>query len=180
MFKKLPAPLRFLWKLFFVGLLFIILLFSLISLGALGFMPTFEDLENPQKNIASEIYSEDGRVLGTFYYENRNPVEYEELSPWLVKALISREDHRFLNHSGIDLWGLMRVGVKTILLGQSGEGGGSTITQQLAKNLFPRDTTQRSGPGRIMALSLAKFKEWITAVKLERNYTKEEIMAMYM
>ncbi|MDD4031730.1 MAG: transglycosylase domain-containing protein [Bacteroidales bacterium] len=180
MLKNLPTPLKYLWKIVFAGLIFMVLLFFLISVGALGFMPTFEDLENPQKNIASEIYSEDGQILGTFYYENRNPVEFDDLSPWLIKALISREDHRFLNHSGIDMYGLMRVGFKTILLGQSGEGGGSTITQQLAKNLFPRDTTHHSGPVRIITLSLAKFKEWVTAVKLERNYTKEEIAAMYL
>lgn len=171
---------RLLWRCFAGGLLFLVLLFTAISLGWIGFMPTFEDLENPQKNIASEIYSDDGRLMGTFHIENRNPVDFAELSPFLVQALVAREDRRYYKHSGIDGFGLVRVAVKTLLMGQSSEGGGSTVTQQLAKNLFPRDTTTRSAITRTFALGIAKFKEWVTAVKLERNYTKEEILAMYL
>ena len=108
-------------------------------------MPSFEVLDNPTKNLASEIYSEDGKILGTFYQdENRNNVEYKNLSPYLIQALIAREDHRFKKHSGIDGMGLMRVVGKTIMLGNKGQGGGSTITQQLAKNLFARDTANKS------------------------------------
>ena len=171
---------RLLWRFYGGGLLFLVLLFTAISLGWIGFMPTFEDLDNPQKNIASEIYSDDGKLMGTFHIENRNPVDYTDLSPFLVQALVSREDRRYYNHSGIDGFGLVRVAVKTLLMGKSSEGGGSTITQQLAKNLFPRDTTNRNPVARIFALGVAKFKEWVTAVKLERNYTKEEILAMYL
>ena len=144
-------------------------------------MPTFEDLENPERNLASEVYSTDGKILGTYYYENRNNIEYKDLSPYVVQALIAREDHRFNKHSGIDGVGLSRVMVKTILAGNKSEGGGSTITQQLAKNLFPRDTSERKM--RLLKrinLALNKFKEWVIAVKLERNYSKEEIITMYL
>ena len=181
--KKTKKPISFvrvLWVCFACVTISVVLLFTAISSGWLGFMPTFEDLENPQKNIASEIYSGDGKLMGTFHIENRNPVDYSELSPYLVQALVSREDKRFYGHSGIDGMGLARVIVKTMLMGQGDAGGGSTITQQLAKNLFPRDTTSRSSVGRTMSLGLAKFKEWVTAVKLERNYTKKEIIAMYL
>jgi len=172
---------RWIWIVLFSSLLVLVLLFFLISKGWLGFMPSFEDLENPQKNLATEVYSEDGRVLCTFYVENRVAVEYEDLSPHLVHALVAREDHRFYNHSGIDGPGLARVAFKSLLLMRPEEGGGSTITQQLAKNLFPRDTLRnRFVVLRYANLALSKFREWVTAVKLERNYTKEEIIAMYL
>lgn len=150
-------------------------------MGWFGFMPTFEDLENPTKNVASEIHSEDGMIIGTFYYgENRNIVEYKDLSPYLVQSLIAREDHRFRKHSGIDGFGLLRVAGKTILLGNKDQGGGSTITQQLAKQLFKRDTTNyKFGFINKMVLAVTKFKEWVIAVKLERHYSKEEIVTMY-
>ena len=169
---------------------------TLTALGAFGRMPSFEELENPRSNIATEIYSEDGKVLGTFFVQNRSYVQYEELFasdsvtrtsingrevPPIVAALIATEDARFDSHSGIDIPSLIRVGVKTILLQNRSAGGGSTITQQLAKNLFPRDTVRRqSALLRKGKLVLAKFKEWITALKLEYNYTKEEIAAMYL
>jgi penicillin-binding protein 1A len=161
-----------------LGLLIIIL----TALGWLGFMPTIEDLQNPSKDLASEVISEDGRILGTFYLnENRNPVEYKDLSPFLVQALIAREDHRFEKHAGIDGVALFRVAIRTILMRSSGQGGGSTITQQLAKNLFPRDTTEyKLGIVRSTVMALRKFKEWVIAAKLERNYTKDEILTMYL
>lgn len=169
------------WIIFLTPIFLLILLFTFISFGWLGFMPTFEDLENPERNLASEVYSTDGKILGTYFYENRNTVEYKDLSPYIVQALIAREDHRFNKHSGIDGVGLSRVMVKTILAGNKNEGGGSTITQQLAKNLFPRDSSEHSLKIiRKAHLALVKFKEWVIAVKLERNYSKEEIITMYL
>jgi len=169
------------WGLFTFGLLFTIALFALIAKEFFGPMPTFEELENPRSNVASEVLSEDHKLLGTYYVQNRTFTDFDELSPNLINALIATEDIRFYKHSGIDARGLGRVLVKTILMGKSGAWGGSTITQQLAKNLFPRDTIYtRSSIARLAKLSIAKFKEWITAVKLERNYTKNEILAMYL
>ena len=177
-----------------MGLLFAMLL--LTSLGLFGRMPSFEELENPKSNLSTEIYSEEGKVLGTFFVQNRSYVQYDDLfpqdsslivrmqgrdMPTIVAALIATEDIRFHRHSGIDIPSLMRVGIKTIALQRSSQGGGSTITQQLAKNLFPRDTVRNRGKiARGSKLVISKFKEWITAIKLEYNYTKEEIAAMYL
>ncbi len=163
------------WSLFVGGLFLVALFFMLIANGRLGFMPTFEELENPPNILASEIYSEDGTIIDKYFlHENRTFVNYENLPPHLIEALISIEDARFYRHSGIDLRGLARV-VKGILLNDTGSGGGSTISQQLAKMLFPRGD-QLSKP----ELVLRKFKEWVIAVKLERSYTKEEIILMYL
>ncbi|HPW66495.1 MAG TPA: transglycosylase domain-containing protein [Salinivirgaceae bacterium] len=160
-----------------IVIFFIILL--LIGSGAMGFMPGFEDLENPKSNIASQVISEDNIVLGGYFIENRTYATFDELSPHLVTALLATEDYRFEKHAGIDAKALFRVFVG-VMTGTN-KGGGSTITQQLAKNLFPRDTAEhRSSIGRMAHLSIAKFKEWVTAVKLERNYTKKEIMVMYL
>lgn len=179
--KKEKHYLKIFYILFFSPLALIILTVFFSIIGLLGFMPTFEDLENPSSNLASEVISEDNVLLGKYYVQNRTYVEFEELSPYLLNALISREDHRFTEHSGVDAVGLARVFFKTFLLGRESSGGGSTITQQLAKNLFPRDTTSYNiGLVRKFKLFTAKFKEWITAVKLERNYTKEEILVMYL
>lgn len=159
----------------------LIVLFTLISTNKMGFMPTFEQLENPDNNLASEVYSFDGELLGKYYFQNRSFVNYSDLSPHLVNCLIAAEDIRFAKHSGIDARSLARVIIKTILMGQKQAGGGSTITQQLAKNLFPRDTTTyNSSIVRKLNLGLTKFKEWVIAVKLEKNYTKEEILTMYL
>ncbi|HUW05338.1 MAG TPA: transglycosylase domain-containing protein [Williamwhitmania sp.] len=169
------------WGILIFPVVAIITLFTLISLEVFGPMPTFEDLENPKSNLASEVYSEDNVLLGKYYIENRSYTSFDELSPNIENALISIEDARFRSHSGIDFRGLARVLVKTIVMGDREAGGGSTLTQQLAKNLFPRDTTYyRWGITRKVNLALAKFKEWVTAVKLERNYTKDEILAMYL
>ena len=137
-----------------------------------GPMPSFEELENPNSNLASEVYSSDGIVLGTYFIEYRSNVTYREISPNLINALMAIEDIRFEDHSGIDERALLRVayGVST---GNS-KGGGSTLTQQLAKNLFPRGYLNKP------QLVLRKFQEWVTAVKLERSYSKEEIIAMYL
>ena len=159
-----------------------VLLFILIANGKMGYMPTFEHLENPRTNIASEIYSCDGELLTTFFLEeNRNPVEYKDIPPFLINALIAREDHRFVDHSGIDGLGLLRVAVKTVLMQKSGEGGGSTITQQLAKQLFKRDTTRYQwGLAQKAHMTTIKFREWVIAVRLEKQYTKQEIATMYL
>jgi penicillin-binding protein 1A len=150
--------------------------------GIFSDIPSFEELEDPKNNLATEIISEDGEILTTFHIENRSFVSYDQLSPSLIDAVIATEDVRFHNHSGIDFRSLARVGVKSIILGRTRSGGGgSTITQQLAKTLFPRDSVRSNIPGaRVFKLGISKFKEWITAVKLERNYTKQEIVSMYM
>ena len=143
----------------------------LISKGKLGFMPSFDELENKKSSLATEIISADNVVIGKFYYENRSNVTYSEISPNLVNALISTEDERFRDHCGIDFKSLGRV-IFGLITGNS-RGGGSTITQQLAKNLFPREDINK------LQLILVKFKEWVVAVKLEHNYSKDEIIAMY-
>jgi len=165
---------RRMWLTFIIGALFFFVFFIGVSIGMLGPIPSFDQLENPRSNLASEIYSSDQKLLGKFYIENRTNVEYQQLSPYLIQALIATEDVRFEKHSGVDARGLFRVVVKTIFGGNESSGGGSTITQQLAKNLFER-------PKDISKLQLVtiKFREWVTAIKLERNYTKEEIIAMY-
>lgn len=162
-----------LWSLFATGVIAIIVFFTLLSYGVLGFMPTFEDLENPKSSLATDVISEDGVTLGKFYIENRSQVEYEDLSPHLINALIATEDERYYDHAGIDFRGLLRVLVKTAILGQD-TGGGSTITQQLAKMLFHGHAQSK------WERYTQKIKEWVIAVKLERSYTKEEIIAMYL
>jgi len=161
------------WKWYVISLVGAALFFIALSIGWLGFMPSFEELENPKSKLASEVISADQKVLGSYYIENRSNVHYSELSPWLVKALIATEDSRFEQHSGIDGKALVRAifGVIT----NSEQGGGSTITQQLAKNLFPRKHYHT-----FIGTGYAKLREWITAIKLERNYTKEEILALYL
>ncbi len=178
--KKRRIFLAVLWGLFALPLLILVVIFTLISAGKMGFMPSFEDLENPQNNLASQVFSADGELLGHYFLQNRIYVEFDELSDNVVNALLATEDIRFRNHAGIDPRGLARVFIKSIIL-QQDAGGGSTITQQLAKNLFPRDTTSyRFGISRKINLGITKFKEWVTAVKLERNYTKDEIIVMYL
>lgn len=155
-----------------VILLFVVVL--LTSIGLFGRLPTIEDLANPRSNLASEIISADQQLLGKFYIENRSNVRFEELPKSIVDALISTEDSRFYDHSGIDFRALGRVLVRTIIGGNSDSGGGSTITQQLAKNMFPREDLNK------IQVLFRKIKEWIIASKLERNYTKNEIIAMYL
>lgn len=164
---------RNLWIIFGSLMLLLIVFFFCVAKGVFGTMPTFEELENPRTNLATEIYSADGKLLGTYFVENRSNVRYAELSHYMPEALISIEDERFTDHSGIDKKALFRVAFG-VLTGNK-KGGGSTITQQLAKNLFPRGENL-SKP----KLVLRKFQEWITATKLEHNYSKEEIVAMYL
>ncbi len=167
------------WALFAFPFMLLITIFILISKEKLGPMPSFQELENPELNLAAEVFSEDGVLLGKIAIENRTWTNYDELSPYIVDALIATEDIRYYRHSGIDIRGLVRAVVKTIILRQR-TGGGSTISQQLAKQLYPRDTSHVSVFTRKLRLGVSKFKEWQTAVKLEKSYTKEEIIAMYL
>jgi penicillin-binding protein 1A len=161
------------WISYLFLLVFIILFFIGVGYGWFGKMPTFEELENPKSNLATEVISADGKLLGKYYIENRSNTQYQELSPSIINALIATEDARFFNHSGIDFKAIFRVAWG--MLTGSSKGGGSTITQQLAKNLFPRKK-DRTFSETVMI----KFKEWITAIKLERNYSKDEILSMYL
>jgi penicillin-binding protein 1A len=165
---------RWIWLIVSGPVIFLLAIVTLTSLGAFGRLPTIEDLANPRSNLASEILASDQSTLGKFYVENRSNVRFEELNRSLVEALISTEDARFYDHSGIDLRALFRVLVRTVIGGDSDSGGGSTLTQQLAKNMFPREDLSR------FEVVFRKIKEWIIASKLERNYTKDEILAMYL
>ena len=158
------------WKIIGIGFLCIVLFFLLASWGVFGKMPSFDQLENPNSNVATEIISSDGQTIGKFYLQNRTPVKYAELPKHLVDALISTEDERFYDHSGIDGRGTLRA---VVSLGTS--GGASTLTQQLAKNLFHGE-----GSKNLLYRIIQKGKEWIIATRLERQYTKEEIIAMYL
>ena len=154
----------------------------LLLVWAFAEIPSFEELENPDSKLATQVIADDGEtILTTFHIENRTYASYEELAPSLVQAAVATEDKRFYNHSGIDMIGLGRVALKTVLMHDSSQGGGSTITQQLAKTLYPRREVRSKIPGWSKVVMVwIKLKEWITAVKLERNYTKEEIVDMYL
>ncbi len=166
---------KWFWGLVTGFIVFIFLFFFLLSKGIIGFMPSFEELENPRNVLASEMISADGKILDNYFIrENRSYVAHSQIPQHLIDALVSAEDARFYRHSGIDLRGLLRV-FKGIIFLDSSAGGGSTISQQLAKMLFPRGE-RLSKP----ALVIRKFKEWIIAVKLERSYTKDEIILMYL
>lgn len=157
------------WILFLGGLGALALVFLLASWGVFGKLPTFEELENPESNLATEILSSDGKTLGKFYNENRTPVKYDDLPQNLIDAVVATEDRRFYEHSGIDVRGTARA---VAYLGS--KGGASTITQQLAKLLFSDE------PSNKLERVIQKVKEWIIAARLERQYTKEEIITMYL
>ena len=167
---------HFLWKAFFAVLLFAAAAFAAIWFGLIGYMPDLEELQNPISRFATQVYSADGKILGTWNYnrENRIMVDYNQLSPSLIQALVATEDVRFYEHSGIDFYALGRAIVKRGIMRQTSAGGGSTITQQLAKQLYSE--TAHSKLERL----LQKPIEWVIAVKLERHYTKEEIVAFYL
>ena len=165
-----------LWALLLAGILSVVAGFFAIWFGLIGYMPDIEDLQNPINRFATQVYSSDGKVLGTWNLnkENRIVIPYNKMSPYLVQALVATEDERFYEHSGIDYRALGRAIVKRGLLGQANAGGGSTITQQLAKQLYSsnaQSTTQRI---------FQKPIEWVIAIKLERYYTKQEIIALYL
>ena len=160
---------------------FVLLMFLVLLVWMFADIPSFAELENPDNKLATQIIAEDGEILTTFHIENRTYVSYDELSENLIHAAVATEDVRFYRHSGIDFIGLGRVLFKTILLSNSSQGGGSTITQQLAKTLYPRAEMEKKIPGIYhIKMVWTKLKEWITAVKLERDYTKDEIMTMYL
>ena len=153
----------------------------LLLVWAFADIPSFEELENPDSKLATQVLAEDGELLATFHIENRSHVDYFDLSPYLIQAAVSTEDARFYKHSGIDYESIARVLFKTLLSRDSSQGGGSTITQQLAKTLYPRTETKSKIPGVYQVRMVwTKLKEWITAVKLERDYTKDEIVTMYL
>ena len=160
---------RWFWGITLGSFSFIALVFLLASQGFLGVLPTFEELENPENNLATEVISSDGKTLGKYAAENRTPIKYKDLPNNIVEALIATEDERFYEHSGIDFRGTARAVLKP------GSGGASTITQQLARMLF----TGRKSRNKIKRV-LQKVKEWVVATKLERQYTKKEIIAMYL
>ncbi|PZQ84653.1 MAG: penicillin-binding protein, partial [Flavobacterium johnsoniae] len=159
---------RLFWKIFLYGTGGVILFFLFASWGLFGSMPSFEDLENPESNLATEIISSDGETIGKFYNENRTAIKYSDLPKHLVDALVATEDERFYEHSGIDARGTFRA-----IVGFGSSGGASTITQQLAKQLFHGERSKNI----IVALT-QKVKEWIIATRLERQYTKSEIITM--
>ena len=167
---------RLLWTLLVLSVLTVSFAFYAINEGWIGYMPPIEDLQNPINRFATQIISADGKVMGTWNYnrENRILVDYTQLSPSLVQALVATEDVRFYEHSGIDFYALGRAVVKRGILGKKSAGGGSTITQQLAKQLYSE--TAHS----VMERVLQKPIEWVIAVRLERNYTKDEIITMYL
>ena len=170
---------KWFWILITLPVLFLIFMILLVWMFA--DIPSFKELENPDSKLATQVLADDGEILATFHIENRTFVNYEDLSPNIVHAAVATEDARFYRHSGIDFKGLARVLIKTLLLRDSSQGGGSTITQQLAKTLYPRKEMGRKIPGIYhMRMVWTKLKEWITAVKLERDYTKDEIMTMYL
>jgi penicillin-binding protein 1A len=162
-------PVRIFWKIFFYAWGFAVLLILVIYLGLFGKLPSIEELENPSMMSSSEIYADDGTLMGKFYLKDRINVKYQDISPNVIKALIATEDERFYEHSGIDVRSLLRA---VVFLGS--EGGASTITQQLAKSLLGQQS--RMSVGRV----IEKLKEWIVAIRLERNFTKEEIITLYL
>lgn len=175
MFKKYWKFFVIFWSVVLVGIIGVFVFFWLISAGKLGFMPTFEELENPNNRFASEVYFADGPIMNRYFEkENRKYIEYREIPQSVIDALIATEDVRFYDHSGVDVRGLFRV-AKGLLTANTSAGGGSTISQQLAKMLFPRESDLN-----VFELAIRKFREWVIAVRLEKSYTKEEILTMYL
>ncbi|MCH2042639.1 MAG: penicillin-binding protein [Saprospiraceae bacterium] len=181
--KSYRKVVRWMWRLYLLGLITVITMFVWLSYQ----LPSFKQLEDPKSRIASVVYASnmddakgENEILGKYYVENRTIVPYDSLSPHLVNALVATEDARFYEHSGIDAYALGRVFVKTMILQQRNAGGGSTISQQLAKLLVGRPNTKgRNKLVRFWMIGTTKLKEWLTAVKLERSYTKKEIISMY-
>ncbi len=167
--------LRIFWLIVLAPLVLLLLMVFGAASGLFGKLPTFEELESPQTFLASAVYSSDGQVIGKYYVQNRSQVQYKDISPYVIDGLVATEDARFYDHSGVDLRSLFRVFFETLLMHHSSSGGGSTLTQQLAKMLFPRQTNI----GKIK-LAFRKFKEWVIAARLERQYSKEEIITMYL
>lgn len=162
---------RILWKSFFIGLGAFLLLLLAANFGVFGKMPSIDEIQNPSASLSSQVYAEDGTLMGKYYLQDRVNVQYKDISPHVINAVVATEDERFYDHSGIDGEALVRA-----VSGLGSKGGGSTITMQTAKNLFS-DDWQRAN---IVKRMLQKLKESIIAVKLERNFTKEEIVTLYL
>ena len=161
------------WALLSAGILSVVGL--LLAVWFYADIPSFSELEHPNNNLATQLISVDGEVISTFHVENRTYVQYQDISPNVINAAIATEDSRFYNHCGIDFTSLGRVLFRTVLMGDSSQGGGSTITQQLAKTLYPRQEVSNK-----FQMVWIKLREWATAIKLERSYTKNEIVSMYL
>ena len=164
------------WKIFAIGTVAVLLLFFCIYNGWIGYMPPVQELKNPNDKFASVIYTADGKEMGRYYRNSGNRVyaDYSDISQYVIDALIATEDSRFTEHSGIDMRAFMRVFVKTLIMQNKNAGGGSTITQQLAKQLY---SPESSG---VFSRIFQKPIEWMIAVKLERYYSKDEIIKMYL
>lgn len=167
----MSKPVRIFWRIFFGGFAFVIILLAMLNFGWIGSMPDLDDIENPSASLASQVYAEDGTLMGKYYIEDRINVQYKDISKHIIEALIATEDERFYEHSGIDARSLGRA---IFYLGS--EGGASTITMQTAKNLFTENWSTKN----FILRALQKIKEGIIAVKLERNFTKEEIITLYL
>lgn len=168
--KSIRPNVKILWTMVIIGFALFTLILASANFGLFGKLPSLQELENPQANLASEIYANDGTTLmGKIYAENRVSVDYKDIAPSVIDALISTEDERFYNHSGIDARSTARA-----VWGLGKNGGGSTITQQLAKNILGQ------GRGSMVKRGIDKIKEWIVALKLEKNFTKQEILALYL
>lgn len=162
---------KYLWRAFWIGVVLFNLLIILVNLGWLGYMPSMKELENPSSALSSDVYANDGSLLGRYYVQDRSTSKYREISPNVINALLATEDARFYDHSGIDPIGTIAIPFYVIT---GKKRGSSTITQQLAKNLFPRENQN------MITLPFLKLKEWVMAVKLERNLTKNEIITLYL
>ena len=160
--------------LFLLGLGFVLSLFLLVRFGAFGPLPTEAQLRDIHNNNASEVYSADGQLLGKYFRQNRTAIDYEQISPFILDALVATEDERFFEHKGIDLRSWVRVLLRTVLLMDASGGGGSTLSQQLVKNLYPRDR------GGLLRIPVSKLREMIVARRLERVYTKNELLSLYL
>lgn len=164
----------FFFKAFLIGIVFFSIFFFSVYLGFLGYVPTTSQLHDIKNSQASEVFSADGKLLGRYYVENRSNVSYDEISPNVINALVATEDSRFYEHRGIDEIALLRVMIKSILMQDRSSGGGSTLSQQVAKNLFPRNDLW------LLSMPVNKLREAIIAYRLERIYTKEEILTLYL
>ncbi len=167
----MTRPVKIFWRIFFGGFAFLIIFFLMLNFGWIGSMPDLDDIENPTASLASQVYAEDGTLMGKYYIEDRINVKYKDISKYAIDALVATEDKRFYDHSGIDGKSLARA---FFYLGS--EGGASTITMQTAKNLFTENWSTKN----FILRGLQKIKECIIAVKLERNFTKEEIITLYL
>ena len=164
----------FLLKAGIAALLLVFLLFLIVYVGFTGPVPSSDELQKIKNPVSTEVYANDGRLLGRYYIENRSNVSFDKISPNVINALIATEDSRFYKHRGIDEIALLRVLMKSILLQDRSSGGGSTLSQQIAKNLYPRKSF---GP---LTMPINKLRESIIAYRLEKLYTKEEILTLYL